>query len=1066
MTAARMPNAQVTAICAALMSLPAMSDESNRSLYLDEVQGELAKSLVVPRHTEVKHDLHRIVRACDQEPGGIAALLRVVGNFHPGAAAVTVARQLYATWSLARLVADAPPDVVATAATAVMGGEATAGTPLELLNSIGWQPAVSWGVPAIVAFADLLRAGLGPTADPVEHWLKETAWALGITSAQLDRLHRATDAHWAVEQSPHQAAVAATAGEEIESDVRRTIIIDEMAKSSGRQLIRGSVPPRNLYFTGREETLAALEQTLVSQNRASVLPEASLQGFGGVGKTQVAIEFAYRYADRYELIWWISAEEPTAVRTSLAALGERLGLPPSTGMEQTVRTVLDALSTTSLSWLLVYDNADDPVQLAPLMPSANLVGERGHVLVTSRNTAWSANGLTLEVDVFSRAESKELLRKRRPSMSEGDADRLAEKLGDLPLALEQAASWLLTMVSSVGEYLADLERHARQLLAEGQPRQYRGTVLTVVSLAIAKLREQAPVSAQLLDLLAYLAPDPIPTRLLWEGRRAGVSEPLRTTLQERNDIARAVRHLGSFGLAKVDNASRRVQVHRLVQAVLREGLAEQPDNEGLCNARRLLAAANPGFPDDRSTWPRHADIAPHIRVANLIGGDLDERRTVMDQLRYVYNLGDFEGCRDLAEEILAAWDRPDEHGEESADPLTLLALRRYADALRGLGDRRAAELGRQAYERMRRHLGEEHEYTLGAANSVGADLRRAGEFAAAAELDERTLEAHRRILGEGDPATLRIMNSVAMDRRLAGDFQGAYELNVESERQARTALEDGTYATVLAQEAQARDLYLLGRYADALDLLDSSLPVQQDLLGMDHLTVLRATCVHTACLRKTGRLTEAAEEGLANYRAVTRRFGVDHLLAAEAAMTCANAMRAAGDTTQAYALAIRGQATFKAAFGERHPITLCAAVNLGVILRARNFDREATELGETTLRAMREVLPDSHPYLLSARSAQAINLVRSHRLAQAQAASAAILADSRRIRGPEHPYTLYCATNAAIDLIDTGDEAAGRALLDEATAALERHFGPEHPEVTSARGQRRIECDIETIGLA
>ena len=1066
MTTARMPTAQVQAICDALLSLSAMNDATTRSLYVEEIGVELNKQLPVTRHPEVRHDVYSIVRACDRQPGGVAALFTVVSNFHPGAGALTTAQQVYANWQLAQLLADVPAEILAEAIGTVAGGEVATGVTIELLEAIGWQPAAVWGVPAVVAFADLLRAGTVPNSAALDNWLRETARTFRLSNVELDNLHRATEEHWVSVRSRQQAALTDPAGEEPEPDVRRTIIIEETPTQKPRTLIRGGVPPRNLYFTGREELLVELDRVLATQSRASVLPEASLRGLGGVGKTQVAMEFAHRYADRYQLIWWIPAEDPSTVRTSLVALGERLGLPASTGMEQTVRTVLDALSTSSLSWLLVYDNADDPAQLGPLMPSANLVGERGHVLVTSRHTGWSANGLSLEVDVFSRTESMELLRKRRPVLSDHDAERLAEKLGDLPLALEQAASWLHTMLATVDEYLADLDRHARELLAEGQPRHYPGTVLTVVSLAVTQLRERAPVAAQLLDLLAFLGAEPIPTRLLWEGRRAELTEPLRTALQERTDLARAIRQLASFGLAKADNASRHVQVHRLVQAVIREGLTEQTDNDGLRNARLLLAAANPGFPDDRSTWPRHADIAPHFRVAGLLHGDIDARRTAMDQLRYRYNLGDFEGAREFAEEILQTWDHPDEQGEPSHDPLTLLAVGRYADALRGLGDPRATEFARQALDRMRECLGEEHPYTLGVANGVGADLRRAGDYEAASELDERNLEAHRRLLGDGHPSTLRVMNSVAMDRRLAGDFQGAYELNLEVERHAGTAMEDGRYPLVLAQEAQARDLYLLGRYADALELLETSLPVQRELLGSDHLTVLRATCIHTACLRKTGRLTAAVEEGLDNHRLITRRFGAEHVLVAEAALTCANALRAAGEARQAHTLAAQGFESFQRLFGHRHPVTLCAAVNLGVILRARNFDREARQLGDNTLRGMREVLPATHPYLLSARSAEAINLVRAHQLARARELSEEILVDSRRVRGPEHPYTLYCATNAAVDLLETGAEEEGRVLLDEATAALEAMFGPEHPEVESARGQRRIECDIEINGLA
>ncbi|WP_412544432.1 FxSxx-COOH system tetratricopeptide repeat protein [Longispora sp. K20-0274] len=1060
-----MPLRLMDRISAALAGVALLKDVSGRDLCVAEAQAELRRDVPVRRQPLTPADLHSILRAFEAESGGLAVLLRTVASLSGSTEAVATAQHVLADWELTQVIRAVPADTLVAVAAAVTGTTVPAADHAAILDLVGWQNVDGYDVPAVLAFACVLSAGPGPDRARIERWVSETAYALAVTDSALDRLRRAASVYWESARSGRPGTLAGPVQEEVGSTVPTTIIIGEATTNNPPAVIR-SIPQRNQHFVGREDTLAALESSLGTQHRASLLPEASLHGAGGVGKSQLAAEFCYRHIDRYQLTWWIPAEDLGTVRSSLAALADRMGLPPSPNMEQRIRTVLDTLSTTPLSWLLVYDNADDPAELAPLMPAANMVGEHGHVLVTTRNGAWAAAaGATIEVDVFSRTESLALLGNRLTHATESEADLLAEKLGDLPLALDQAASWLLTMPASVEEYLEDFDRNASRLLAEGQPRGYSGTVHTIVALALPKLRERAPAAAQLLELLTYLAPEPVPMRLLWEGRAADVPEPLRTALQERNDISRAIRDLGSVGLVKVDNGNRRLQIHRLVHRVIREGLDADADAQGRRNAQQLLAAANPGYPDDRSTWPRHAEITPHLRSARLIDGDISARRTVQDQVRYLYNLGDFEGCRALAEETLTAWDVPDPDGAPNADPLTLLALRRYSDALRALGDPAAAATAALALERMRASLGEDHQYTLGAANGVGADLRQAGDVAAATELDTRNLAAHRRILGDADPSTLRVMNSVAMDLRLSGDFAGAYAINLEVERHART-LEDGEIAIVLAQEAQARDLYLLGRYADAADLLLSSLPVQRGLLGPDHLTVVRATCVHTACLRKIGRLAEAAEMGVANYRTATRRFGTDHVMAAETGMTAANALRALGDAREAHAYGIRAHAQFRRIYGERHPVTLCAAVNLAAILRAREFDRDAALLNEATLTGMRAVLPGTHPYLLSARTGQAMNIVRAHRLAEAQRLSAEIMADSRRIRGPEHVYTHYCEVNAAVDLIQTGDEETGLPLLEAATAALTARFGAEHPEVESARNQRRIECDIETIGLA
>ena len=183
--------------------------------------------------------------------------------------------------------------------------------------------------------------------------------------------------------------------------------------------IWGDVPPRNKNFTGREAIFASLRRAaannvtaVLQAGEADPLPRA-LRGWGGVGKTAVAIEYAYRYRSDYDVVWWIPAEQLPYVRASLAALAGRLGLGEAVtaGIEGAAAATLDALRRGQpyRRWLLIFDNADQPDDFREYIP----VGP-GDVLITSRNPEWQASTDTVQVDVFSRDESKEFLSKRAP----------------------------------------------------------------------------------------------------------------------------------------------------------------------------------------------------------------------------------------------------------------------------------------------------------------------------------------------------------------------------------------------------------------------------------------------------------------------------------------------------------------------------------------------------------------------------------------------------------------------------------------------------------------------------
>src|SRR4051794_30142385 len=266
------------------------------------------------------------------------------------------------------------------------------------------------------------------------------------------------------------------------------------------------VPPRNPRFTGRDGMLAELRRRL--HTGEATLTVQALYGLGGVGKTQLAIEYAHRFAADYDLVWWLDAEQPVLIGDQLSALAARLDLPSGATVADTVDRLLAELRRRG-RWLLIFDNAERPGDVAGYRP-----GGAGHVLITSRSPGWGALGGRLEVDVLARAETVALLRARIPALGEELADQLAAELGDLPLAAAQAAGYLEQTDLPPADYLRRFRARRASLLSRGDVVGYAGRIDTTWALSLDRLRDQDPAAVQLLELAAFLAPEPIPLALI------------------------------------------------------------------------------------------------------------------------------------------------------------------------------------------------------------------------------------------------------------------------------------------------------------------------------------------------------------------------------------------------------------------------------------------------------------------------------------------------------------------------------------------------------------------------
>jgi hypothetical protein len=291
------------------------------------------------------------------------------------------------------------------------------------------------------------------------------------------------------------------------------------------------VPARNPYFTGRDGLLAELHGRFGAGTGTPVLQ--ALYGLGGVGKTQLAIEYAHRFAADYDLVWWIDAEQPVLIPDQLTGLALGMDLPIGGTIPASTQHVLAEFGRRN-RWLLIFDNAEHPADIADYRPPGP-----GHVLVTSRVTGWGAMGGRFEVDVLTRPETVTLLRARIPDIPTAVADDLAAELGDLPLAAAQAASYLEQTGLPPADYLRCFRTRRADLLAHGDVLGYHGRIDTTWTLSLEQLSTDHHATVALLQLSAFLAPEPIPLSLFTH-RPDLLDEPLRSSASDPDVLSDAL----------------------------------------------------------------------------------------------------------------------------------------------------------------------------------------------------------------------------------------------------------------------------------------------------------------------------------------------------------------------------------------------------------------------------------------------------------------------------------------------------------------------------------------------
>jgi tetratricopeptide (TPR) repeat protein len=638
----------------------------------------------------------------------------------------------------------------------------------------------------------------------------------------------------------------------------------------------GALPPgsrmpleRNSRFVGRQEQLKQLAIELKRGQVREADPTngtIAIAGLGGVGKTQLACEFAHRFG-RFFVggVFWLSCADPQAIAAEVAACGELAALSARVNFRELPQA--EQVQLVLAEWqkpiprLLIFDNCEAPDLLDRWRP------RRGgcRLLLTSRRADWeTTRGIpTLALDVLRRAESTALLREHQPDADHALLGEIAHELGDLPLALHLAGSYLARYrhATDAAGYLASLRQApllGHESLRGGglSPTEHDPHVARTFAFSYDQLNRDEPTAELARSLLHYaacLAPgEPIPeslARLALLARHEEAADIVRAGFQ----LGGAMNQLIELGLVRVE-ADRALWLHRLVVAFTRERMADRL-GEAQAMVERALGAEAERLnarrePAELRSWQVHLRFVTDAALPRCDEAAADLGHTFAEHL---YQIGDYQGAcayhrRSLSirQAVLGA-----------GHPVTALSLAQLGKSLFLYGDEaQARPYFEQALAIQRLELGE-HNDTATTLNHLGFLLQLQGELSAARQCHEQALHIWRSILGPEHPAVVDSLCNLAYVEYSEGKLDAAHSLLQQalSVQRKATGSEHPETARVLTHLGEL--LQAQGKLEEAESVLNEALVIQVQQLGAEHPDTARTLCYHGDVRRLAGDIARA-----------------------------------------------------------------------------------------------------------------------------------------------------------------------------------------------------------------
>ena len=718
-------------------------------------------------------------------------------------------------------------------------------------------------------------------------------------------------------------------------------------------------------LAGREPLLGDLDARLAPDPGRPGPRVVALCGLGGAGKTSVAVEFAYRHLGGTGVCWQFSAEDPAVLAAEFGVLAVQLGAREVVDPRDPVASVHAVLARQAAGWLVVLDNAADLASVAAFIPPAG----PGRVVITSQNQHWPP-GWAVHVPELAVEIAAEFLVARTGDADRGAAEELAEAMGGLPLALEQAAAYMQATGTSLAEYVGLFRKRQAELLARGEAAGHREHVAATLSLALSKLEAEAPASAGLVRLLAFLAPAPVPLRLLLASKHAEAELPAEMAhivgplLGDALATGDAVAAMRRYSLA-LPAGGGLVQVHRLVQAITRDRLSANEAVSWRQAAATLVEATIPANPMLPTAWPVCAVLLPHARAALDLTSD-----GIHHIAQYLGWSGSYPAARDLFVLIADAYRDSNDHGPKHRDTL---AVRNQVAIWTGMAGGAAGARDQLAalLPILERVQGPEHPDTLDAHHNLACWTGRAGDAAGARDQLAALLPILKRAQDPEHPNTLATRQELASWTGMAGDV------------------------------ARARDQF------------DALLPVLERVQGPEHPDTLTARANLASWTGEAGDAAGARDQLAALLPVLERVQNPEHpdtlAIRHQLASWTGEAGDAAGARDQLAALL----AVLERVQGPEHPDTLATRHQLASWTgQVRDAARARDQLA--ALLPIRErVQGPEHPNTLATRANLAYWTGKVGDVTAARDQFTALVILLEEVQGPEHPETLNARYNLA-----------------------------------------------------
>ncbi|MFD5159608.1 FxSxx-COOH system tetratricopeptide repeat protein [Streptomyces hawaiiensis] len=719
-----------------------------------------------------------------------------------------------------------------------------------------------------------------------------------------------------------------------------------------------NLPPRGLCL-GREDELAWLRHALTASNGTAITQASAVHGLGGVGKSTLALAYAHRHRPDYTLTWWVTADSPARIEQSLAGLALRL-FPLWAGRaseHERLQWTMNWLQWHA-GWLLIFDNVENPRDLAPYTGALN----RGQHLVTSRRvTGWPRTTPTRTLGTLSADEAAELLyahaldgavptaHQRQESLA------LASELGYLPLALEQAGAYLnQNPTVSIDAYRkrlgAKLDKAADGIDAER-------TIARVWSHTLEALNSSNPLAVEILHILAWLAPENIPSRLI---------EILEN---DADEIAEALGALRAYSMISFSPDRTSVSIHRLVQVVLRNNTAPDLAAAGRREAEEaiLRILSVPSQPDVELP-PEWAALTPHLIALAASAPRSHQNESIVTAYFIAAQQLNSQGHKASALPLREAIFNYFKTSAGDSDTETIMAQSNLAASYESAGYMtRAVSMYEESLSHCEKVFGPQHRRTLAIRGNLASAYESAGETTRAISLYKKVLKQSIQVLGEDDPETLTMQNNLAYAYRVAGDLKRAIPLYKATLSQRARTLGGDHPSTLNSLNNLATACQAAGDLQQATSLLESVLTQHEEVLGKNHpqtMTVRNNLGIAYSEAKELKRAIAILEPTLAQRE---KFLGDNHPDTLQSRNNLATTYLLSGDLKHGLPMLETVHAQYERILGDTHPLTINTRHNLASGYQAAGQSHRAVSLLEATLAQAEEVLGSDHPDTMATR---------------------------------------------------------------------------------------------------